>query len=75
MGVSGAINTPGVSIGISIVFVIIAALFLLVDFDTIERCVENGVDKQYEWMAAWGLASNGASHLVISPVDLFSFKN
>lgn len=56
MGVSGAINTPGVSIGISIVFVIIAALFLLVDFDTIERCVENGVDKQYEWMAAWGLA-------------------
>lgn len=55
-GISGAMNTPAVSIGISVVYVIIAALFMLADFDTIERCVENQVDKKYEWMAAWGLA-------------------
>ena len=30
--------------------------FMLVDFDTIERCVTNQVDEKYEWMAAWGLA-------------------
>lgn len=55
-GVSGALNTPGLSIAISIFFVIIASLFMLVDFDTIQRCVENRMDKKYEWMAAWGLA-------------------
>ena len=49
-------NNPAFSIILSIVFVIIAALFMLVDFDTIERCVENKMDKKYEWMAAWGLA-------------------
>ena len=31
-------------------------LFMLADFDTIEKCVQNKVDKKYEWMAAWGLA-------------------
>lgn len=55
-GINGALNTPVVSIIISIVFVIIAALFMLVDFDTIQRCVDNQMDKSYEWMAAWGLA-------------------
>ncbi|MBR3400618.1 MAG: Bax inhibitor-1/YccA family protein, partial [Parasporobacterium sp.] len=44
------------SIIIGIVFVILASLFMLADFDTIQRCVENQVDKKYEWMAAWGLA-------------------
>ena len=55
-GISTALNTPAISIGISILFVIIACLFMLADFDTIERCVENRMDKKYEWMAAWGLA-------------------
>ena len=54
-GISGAINNPTFSIFISIVFIIIASLFMLADFDTIERCVANRVDKKYEWMAAWGL--------------------
>ncbi len=55
-GLNGILNNPAVSIVISIVFVIIASFFMLADFDTIERCVKNQVDKQYEWMAAWGLA-------------------
>ena len=55
-GISTALNQPVISVGISIIFVILACLFMLADFDTIERCVENGMDKKYEWMAAWGLA-------------------
>ena len=54
--ISGALNNPVISIIISIVFVIIAALFMLADFDTIQQCVEGRLDKSYEWMAAWGLA-------------------
>ena len=55
-GISTAFGSPAVSIIIGIVYVILAALFMLVDFDTIERCVTNQVDEKYEWMAAWGLA-------------------
>ena len=55
-GINTALNNPVLSIGISIVFVILACLFMLADFDTIQRCVENHLDKKYEWMAAWGLA-------------------
>lgn len=55
-GVNQVLNSPVVSIIFSIVFIIIAALFMLVDFDTIERCVEGKMEKKYEWMAAWGLA-------------------
>nr|AHF25908.1 hypothetical protein [uncultured bacterium Contigcl_1539] len=54
--ISAFMNTPIVSIGVSILFVIIASLFMLADFDTIEQCVTNQVDKKYEWMAAWGLS-------------------
>ena len=38
------------------VFIIIAAIFLVADFDGIEECVERKMDKSYEWMAAFGLA-------------------
>lgn len=55
-GISQIMARPAVSIGVSIVFVIIAALFMLSDFDTIQSCVTYGLDKKYEWMAAWGLA-------------------
>lgn len=55
-GVSMFINQPAISVGISILFLIIACLFMLADFDTIQKCVENQLDKKYEWMAAWGLA-------------------
>ena len=55
-GVNQIMNNPIVSILLSVVFIIIASLFMLADFDTIERCVTNKMDKKYEWMAAWGLA-------------------
>ena len=55
-GINTAMQNPALSIIIGIVFVILASLFMLADFDTIQRCVENQVDKKYEWMAAWGLA-------------------
>ncbi len=55
-GISTAFGSPIISIVIGIIYVILAALFMLVDFDTIERCVTNQVDEKYEWMAAWGLA-------------------
>ena len=55
-GINMFVDQPAISIGISVVFVILACLFMLADFDTIERCVENRMDKKYEWMAAWGLA-------------------
>ena len=56
MGISGAMNNPVVSILLSVVLVVLASLFMLADFDTIEKCVQNKVDKNNEWMAAWGLA-------------------
>ena len=49
-------ESPVFSIGISVVYIIIACAFLLVDFDTIERSVEQKLPKKYEWTAAFGLA-------------------
>ena len=46
----------GFSIGVSVVFIIIAALFLICDFDTIDHVVNNKLPKKYEWAAAFGLA-------------------
>ena len=40
----------------AIIGVVIATLFLLSDFDTIERSVVQRLPKQYEWTAAFGLA-------------------
>ena len=45
-----------ISIGFSLFFIIIASLFLICDFDTIEHVVSNRLPKQYEWQAAFGLA-------------------
>lgn len=47
---------PIISIGGSLLMVIIGTLFLLVDFDTIRECVDNGLPKKYEWYASFGLA-------------------
>lgn len=47
---------PVLSIGGSAIMVVVGTLFLLVDFDTIRECVENGLPKKYEWYAAYGLA-------------------
>ena len=49
-------ENPLLSIGGSLVYVVIAALFLLVDFDTIQTAVENKLPRKYEWIAAFGLA-------------------
>lgn len=49
-------NMPAISIALSVIFIILASLFMLADFNTIQTCVENRVAKRYEWMAAWGLA-------------------
>lgn len=43
------------SIGISVVVVIIAALNLLLDFDFIEKGAESGAPKYMEWYGAFGL--------------------
>ena len=45
-----------INIGGSILYVIIGSLFLLVDFDTIRRSVDDGLPKKYEWWASFGLA-------------------
>lgn len=40
----------------SVLMIVIASLFLLVDFDTIRRSVDDGLPKKYEWYASFGLA-------------------
>ncbi|MBQ6380337.1 MAG: Bax inhibitor-1/YccA family protein [Clostridia bacterium] len=54
--VSGIVHNYAISIASSIIFIIIASLFLLSDFDTIEHAVEGNLPKKYEWQAAFGLA-------------------
>lgn len=54
--VSGFMDNPLFSIGFSVLGIITATLFLLTDFDTIEKTVENNLPKNYEWSAAFGLA-------------------
>jgi len=55
------------SIGISILFIIIAALFLLSDFDAIEKTAEHQLPKKYEWTAGFQhlLGKKNLSDLVI----------
>ena len=47
---------PVLSIGASALMVLLGTLFLLVGFDTIHNCVENGLPRKYEWYASFGLA-------------------
>ena len=39
-----------------VIFIIIAALFLICDFDTIDHVVNDKLPKKYEWAAAFGLS-------------------
>ena len=55
IGIDGILANPVVSIISSIVFIIIAAIFLVADLNGIEECVERKMDKSYEWMAAFDL--------------------
>ena len=41
--------------GITIIAVIVASLYLLVDFDNIQKVVNSGADKSYEWVLSLGL--------------------
>ncbi|MBR5091226.1 MAG: Bax inhibitor-1/YccA family protein [Ruminiclostridium sp.] len=54
--VAQIMSNPVISIGGSVLMVIVGTLFLLVDFDTIRECVEKGLPKKYEWYAAYALA-------------------
>ncbi len=55
MVVSMQNNLP-LTIGFGVIFIIIAALFLICDFDTIDNVVKNKLPKKYEWQAAFGLS-------------------
>ena len=47
---------PLMYLGLALNLICIAALFLLVDFDTIQTAVEKQLPRKYEWIAAFGLA-------------------
>lgn len=55
LGVMSVNNASPLSIGFSIVVVIIASLNLVLDFDFIEEGAEKGVPKYMEWYGAFGL--------------------
>lgn len=49
-------ENPLLSLVGGVVYVVIASLFLLVDFDAIQTAVERKLPRKYEWIAAFGLA-------------------
>ena len=49
-------NNFWISIGLTLLSIILACLFLISDFNTIDYVVENNMPARYEWMAAFGLA-------------------
>lgn len=48
-------NNFGLQIVVSLVFIVVAALCMFTDFDNMTNIVENGLTKNYEWYAAYGL--------------------
>ena len=48
-------QNAALSIGMDVVGLIIAALFLISDFAVVDDCVREGYPKSYEWSAAFGL--------------------
>ncbi len=54
--VSMVIGNFWVSLGLTLLSIIIATLFLISDFSMIEYVVENKLPAKYEWAAAFGLA-------------------
>lgn len=49
-------GNPIFDIAMSVIFIIIAALFLISDFQIIRETVENQRLKEYEWSVSFGLA-------------------
>ncbi len=54
--VASITGNPVISIIMTVGFIIIAALFLICDFNTIDMVVTNKLPKKYEWQAAFGLS-------------------
>ena len=54
--VSAIMGNFWVSVGISLIYIVIAELFLISDFAVIQDAVNNQLPKKYEWQAAFGLA-------------------
>lgn len=48
-------DSSPISIGISLVIVVVASLNLILDFDLMEQGAEQGAPKYYEWYCAFGL--------------------
>lgn len=53
---SWVLNNAGLSILFAVLGVVLASMFLIMDFDSIERAVANGLDKKYENALAFSLA-------------------
>ena len=46
---------PAIAIGLDVLGILLASLFLISDFGVIDTCVKEGYPKGYEWNAAFGL--------------------
>ena len=44
-----------ISIGISVIMIVVASLFILFDLSLIKEAVDGGLDKHFEWWGAFGL--------------------
>lgn len=64
-----SVNNGPLGIVIAVGGVVLAALFLLCDFDTIQQTVERGLPKKYEWYAAYGLVA-GVIYLYLKILQL-----
>ena len=53
--VQGIFANPALAIGLDVLGIVLASLFLVSDFSMIDTCVKEGYAKEYEWTAAFGL--------------------
>ena len=54
--VSQILGNPGISFALTLISIVLASLFLISDFATIDAVVKNKYPAKYEWAAAFGLA-------------------
>ena len=53
--VQAMMQNAWLAIGLDVLGLVIASLFLISDFNVIDTCVQEGYPKEYEWYAAFGL--------------------
>ena len=53
--VQAMMQNAWLAIGLDVLGLVIASLFLISDFHVIDTCVQEGYPKEYEWYAAFGL--------------------